>query len=121
VTSQSDGSPLLSNRCRLPQRSLWFGRALLYEDRVRIRGWTWRGRYERAIRLERIERVQWWAVVDDVNFMLHLEDGGAVPLQLLKGAGTWNVTLHDLLGQSLMAHHSPSDVQPSNKAASPSS
>lgn len=107
----SPESPLLTNRCRLPQRSLWFGRALLYEDRVRIQGWTWRGRYERVIPTDRIDRVQWWAVVDDVNFMLHLKNGGAVPLQLLKGAGTWNVKLHDLLGQSLMAHHSPPSVQ----------
>ena len=101
-----NGAPLLSNRCRLPRRSLWFGRACLYEDRVCIRGWTWRGRYRRVIPLERIDRVKWWAVLDDVNVLLHLDDGGAVPLQLMKGAGTWNVELHNLLDQSLMAHHS---------------
>jgi hypothetical protein len=121
VSSSSARSPLLSNRCRLPRQTLWFGRALLYEDRVRIRGWTWRGRYERVIPLERIDRVQWWAVINDVNFMLHLKDGRAVPLQLRKGAGTWNVKLHGLLGQSLLAHHAPTDVQPDGQPASPAS
>jgi hypothetical protein len=104
-----NGSPLLSHRCRLPHRTLWFGRALLYEDRVCIRGWTWRGPYRRVIPLERIQRVKWWAVLDDVNFLLRLDDGRAVPLQLRKGAGTWNVELHNLLDQSLMAHHSLPD------------
>ena len=110
MTFSSDTSLLLSNRCRLPRRSLWFGRALLYEDRVCIQGWTWRGRYRRVIPLQRIDQVKWWAVLDDVNFMLHLDDGQAVPLQLLKGAGTWNVKLHCLLNKSLLAHHSLPNV-----------
>lgn len=104
-----DGAPLLSNRCVLPHRTLWFGRALLYENRVCIRGWTWRGRYRRVIPLERIDRVKWWAVLDDVNFLIHLDDGGPVPLQLRTGAGNWNVELHNLLGQRVTAHHSPPD------------
>jgi hypothetical protein len=54
--------------------------------------------------------VKWWAVLDDVNFLIHLDDGCAVPVQLMRGAGTWNVELHNLLDQSLMAHHSlPTD------------
>lgn len=118
MSSSRSASPLLSNRCRLPQRSLWFGRALLYEDRVRIQGWTWVGRYEREISLVRIDRVQWWAVINDVNFLMHLEDGSAVPLQLMKGAGTWNVKLHKMLGQSLLAHHAPCDVRADGKASS---
>jgi hypothetical protein len=110
LMSSPSKSPLLSNRCRLPRRTLWFGRACLYEDRVCIRGWNWTGRYRRTIPLERIEEVKWWAVLDDVNFLLHLDDGRAVPLQLLKGAGTWNVKLHGLLGQSMLAHHSLPDA-----------
>ena len=98
---------LLSTRCHLPRRSLWFGRACLYEDRICIRGWTWRGRYRRTIPLERIATIKWWAVLDDVNFLLHLDDGRAVPLQLANGAGTWNVRLHELLGRSLLSHHKP--------------
>jgi hypothetical protein len=118
--SSSREVPILSNRCRLPHRSLWFGRARLYEDRVCIRGWTWRGRYRRVVPLERIEDIKWWAVIDDVNFMLHLDDGRAVPLQLMKGAGTWNVELHDLLGKSMLAPHSLPDTDGETTARSSS-
>lgn len=99
-------SSLLTNRCQLPCRSLWFGRAHLFEDGVRIVGWQFWGRYDRHVPLERIQEVEWRTVVDDINLILHLEDGGVVPLQLLKNAGTWNMKLHDLLGQSVLSHHS---------------
>lgn len=113
--SASSRSPLLSNRCCLPHRTLWFGRAYLYPDRVCVCGWTWRGRYRRDVPLERIEQVQWWAVIDDVNILLRLDTGRSVPLQLRKGAGTWNARLHDLLGQSMLDHHSlPEDEATDN-------
>lgn len=115
--SETRTSPLLTNRCRLPQRTLWFGRAVLYPDRVRIQGWNWQGRYRRVIPLERIDEVKWWAVIDDVNFLLHLDNGRAIPLQLRKGAGTWNVKLHSLLGKSMLDHHSLPDAE---TAAAPS-
>lgn len=103
----SRSTPLLVNRCQLPQRSLWFGQAALYADRVHIRGWHWSGRYRRIVPLERIDEVKWWAVTDEVNVLLRLDDGGGVPLQLRSGAGTWNVRLHQLLGESLLRHHKP--------------
>jgi hypothetical protein len=103
--SSSRTAPLLNNRCRLPRRTLWFGRALLYPDRVCIQGWNWSGRYRHVVPLERIDEVKWWAVTGDVNFLLHLDDGRAVPLELVKGAGTWNVKLHGLLGKSMLNHH----------------
>lgn len=108
--SSSSEPPLLSHPCRLPRRRLWLGRAELYDDRVCIQGWTWHGRYRRIISLESIDRVQWWAVVDEANFVLHLNCGETVPLRLLHGAGTWNVKMHSLLGKSLLAHHSLPDV-----------
>jgi hypothetical protein len=111
--SLADEAPLLSNRCRLPHRMLWFGRAFLHEEHVCIRGWTWRGRYRRVVPIERIDRVKWRAVLDDVNLFLHLDDGEMVPLQLRKGAGTWNVELHNLLGQRVMNHHSLPSEDPS--------
>jgi len=104
-------TPILTNRCLIPHRRLWFGRAYLYTDRIRIQGWTWSGRYRRVIPLERIDDIKWWAVIDDVNFLVHLDDGTAVPLQLQKGAGTWNVELHDLLGKSMLADHTLPDVE----------
>lgn len=103
--SPAYAASLLSTRCRLPQRTLWFGRAVLFPDRVCIQGWHWRGRYRRVIPLERIDEVKWWAVTDDVNFLLHLDTGDAVPLQLFHGAGIWNAKLHSLLGKSMLQHH----------------
>lgn len=107
--ASANGAPLLSNRCSLPHRTLWFGRAFLYEDRVCIRGWTWQGRYRRVVPIERIDRVKWRAVPNDVNLLIHLGNGDIVPLRLRKGAGNWNVELHNLLGQSVMNHHPLSD------------
>lgn len=105
MASSSPRSPLLTTRCSLPGRRLWFARAELYDDAIHLSGWTWRGRFERRIAISCIERVQWWAVLNDVNFMLHLSGGRTVPLQLHQGAGTWNCKLHDLMGESLLAQH----------------
>lgn len=110
--ASSRSTPLLRHRCRLPRRTLWFGQATLYPDRVSIQGWNWQGRYRRVIPLERIEEVKWWAVIDDVNFLLRLDDGRAVPLQLLSGAGTWNVKLHSLLGKNMLDHHTLPNAAP---------
>ncbi len=112
--SSSKRSPILSNRCLCPHLSLWFGRATLYSDRVCIQGWTWQGRHRRVVPLERIESVKWWAVTDDVNVLLRLDDGRAIPLQLRRGAGSWNAKLHDLLGQSMLSHHALPDGEPEN-------
>jgi len=109
--SVASATPLLSTRCRLPTRTLWFGRALLHKTRICIRGWTLRGRYRRVVPLDRIDRVKWWAVLDDVNFVLCLDDDSTVPLQLMKGAGRWNVKLHELLDKSLLAHHAMPGVE----------
>jgi len=91
-------TPILSTRCTLPGRSLWFGRADLFRDRIRLTGWTWQGQFERVLPLERVEDLQWWAVTEDVNLLLDVRGGREVPLQLHRDAGTWNYTLRDLLG-----------------------
>lgn len=94
--------PLYSHRCTLPDRTLWFGRAALYEERVSIRGWTWRGRYRNEIPIDEIEEVEWRPRPEGANLILHLEDESSFPLRLRKGAGLWNAKLHDLLGQSVL-------------------
>ncbi|NBC87815.1 MAG: hypothetical protein GVY25_16660 [Bacteroidetes bacterium] len=103
MPSNYDAEPILSTRCKLPGRSLWFTRAHLHEDHIELSGWNWRGRFSRSIDLDNIDRFQWWAVLNDVNFLLHLKDGAAVPLQLLRSAGVWSCKLHELLGQSILA------------------
>lgn len=114
----SDSSCLLTNRCQLPSGSLWFGRAYLYEDRVCISGWQIRGRFRRQVPLDRIQEVEWRAVVDDVNLILHLDDDDVVPLQLRKNAGTWNMKLHDLLDQRVLTHHEVPPVRAGEDTAS---
>lgn len=103
MPSNYDAEPILSTRCKLPGRSLWFTRAHLHKDHIELSGWNWRGRFSRSIDLDNIDRFQWWAVLNDVNFLLHLKDGAAVPLQLLRSAGVWSCKLHELLGQSILA------------------
>lgn len=99
-------NPLYSHQCTLPNRSLWFGRASLYEDRVSIEGWTWQGRYEHEIAVERIEKVDWRPKPEGPNLTLHLDDGSAERLRLRKGGGLWNAKLHDLIGQSVLDQYS---------------
>lgn len=105
----SSPDPLYSHRCSLPHRTLWFGEASLYEDRIHIHGWTWQGRYEREVVVEDIDEVEWRPQPERPNLLLHLEDGTTVPLRLRKGAGLWNAKLHDLLDQSLLDKHSLPD------------
>jgi len=110
-------TPILSTRCSIPGLLLWFGRAELYADRVRLVGWTWNGRYHRSIALDRIDRVRWWAVREDVNFLIHLEDGAGLPLQLHQKAGLWNHELRDRLGLSKLAQSEPTGVRRRSKKA----
>lgn len=98
--------PEHSHRCTLPDRSLWFGQASLYEDRITIEGWTWQGWYEQEISVDRIEDVDWRPQPSGPNLTLMLEDGSTVPLRLEKGGGLWNAKLHDLLGQSVLDQYS---------------
>jgi hypothetical protein len=109
-------SPILSTRCTLPEFSLWFGRAQLFAECVRLSGWTWSGRFERDIQLGDIERVKWWAA-EDVNFLLHLDDGTVVPMRLHQNAGIWNYQLRDLLGMSGLAQSRDLRVRPRRKKA----
>ena len=112
MSTERQSSPILCTRCKLPGRNLWFARAMLYENYIEVSGWTWSGRQTRRIDLEEVDRFQWWAVLDDVNFLLHLEDGASVPMQLLRSAGTWNCKLHELLGQSVLAQDTVPRVRP---------
>lgn len=102
VSPSTSTSPLYEHSCRLPERTLWFGRASLYEDRVTIRGWTWRGRFRRDIPIERIDDLNWRPVPDGPNLVLHLHDGADVAFRLESGAGLWNARLHELIGKSLL-------------------
>lgn len=97
--------PLYTHRCSLPDRTLWFGRASLYETHIHIQGWTWQGRYEREVAVEDIDEIDWRPRPKGSNVALHLDTGEAVAFRLHTGAGLWNAKLHDLLGESLLDGH----------------
>lgn len=93
---------IYTHRCSLPNRILWFGKAVLYEDQVVVKGWTWRGRYRREIAIDDIDEVEWRPRPTKPNLILHLDEGQVFPLRLREGAGLWNAKLHDLLDESLL-------------------
>lgn len=95
-------SPIHSHSCSLPNQTLWFGRAVLYEDRVTIRGWNWQGRFHEEILMERIEGIDWRPVPDGPNLILHLTDGSNVRLRIKTAGGLWNAKLQELLGESVV-------------------
>jgi len=98
----SASQPTYRHPCTLPDRSLWFGQASLYDEHIVIEGWTWRGRYRREIPIRRIESVNWRSRLQGPNLELTLCDGATVAVRLQKGVGLWNAKLHALLGQSMV-------------------
>lgn len=102
----SSADPLYEHRCTLPGRTLWFGRASLYENRICIQGWTWQGRYQREVVVEDINDVDWRPRPSGPNMTLHLDGDRVVRFRLRKGGGLWNAKLHDLIGKSLLNRHS---------------
>ncbi len=102
---------------RLPDRTLWLGRAALYEDRIVLSGWQLRGRYRRTLRLGEVDRVEWWAVEDGPNFAFHLHSGESVALRLKRNAGTWKFKLDHLLGHEALAAPGLPDTAPSRADA----
>lgn len=115
-TNDPARTPILSTPCSWPGCSLWFAKAFLFRDCVRLEGWSWTGRQARRIPLDEIERVRWWGVSDGVNFMLCLDGGERLPLRLERGAGTWNCKIHDLLDQSLLDGPGVPDAEPEGAA-----
>ncbi|WP_022835519.1 hypothetical protein [Salisaeta longa] len=107
--------PLLVSPCDVPNQSLFWGRAYLYSDRIIITGWTWRGRYRECVALDRVESTRWWGGLDDVNFMLRLQNDRRVPLQLKRSAGRWHCCVSDLLDHDVLASPAlPSPTPPPN-------
>ena len=71
---QASSSPRLVSRFAFRDPSLWWARAYLEAEHLVLTGWTWRGRYRRAILLSQI---------------LHVDARGEdeLVLWLLKGEG----------------------------------
>ncbi len=75
-----------------------YGRARLYEDRIKLFTLRWRGR---TVYLRDVARVVWRTDSEEsVNFLLFLHDGGVVPLWM-NGAGLWKYWIEERLGKPL--------------------
>lgn len=98
-------SALKTVPCRLPDRSLWFGKAKLLEDEIVVTGWEWTGHFERRLSLEKIESAQWFPR-EEYNLLLRLHDGSRRVMDLKRGAGLWYWKLKDLIGDP-PAHSAP--------------
>lgn len=111
--------PLRTVRFQHPARSVWFGRARLFSDRVELTGWTLGGRYRRIIPLARIRRAEWWSSdARGTNFALHLDDGSTCALRLRRGAADWKFEIDALLGRSTFSPtHLPDDQTQQDAAA----
>lgn len=74
------------------------GRAALYQDHIRLRGWSLQGRYDRCVGLSEVERVDWY--VDGVpRVLIGLRQGEEISLAV-RGAALWRLTLEDLRGRA---------------------
>jgi len=91
---ETDSSPVLVSDASLPNQTLWFGRAELYDTYIRIIGWRWNGRYEQRIRLEDLERVETWSHTDGPNLVLFTDESDH-PLRLDTGVMLWHWKLKD--------------------------
>lgn len=77
-------------------KRIYFGRLVLYADRLVAKGWTWRGRYRKIWELQNIESVRWLHGSSKGNLVLTFNDGERNFITV-KGPGTW----HFILGSSL--------------------
>lgn len=95
------GTLLLSSRFGYADRTVFFGRARLFADRIDLKGWSWTGRHRRVILLHEVEQVRWWSGRDhSANLVLYLEDGGRVSLRV-GASGLWKYQIEALLGRQL--------------------
>ncbi|MFB6229629.1 MAG: hypothetical protein ABEL04_00610 [Salinibacter sp.] len=90
-----ESTAILTSSVSLPGHTLWFGRAKLYDDHIRVTGWHWTGRHEKRIRLDNLTRVDTWSRADGPNMVLRMNDA-AEYLRLEKGIMLWYWKLKEL-------------------------
>lgn len=82
----------------MPGRSLWFGKAKLFDDGLVLSGWEWTGRYEQHIPVRKIESARWYPR-EDYNLRLRMADDSRRLLDLTKRAGVWYWELKGRVGE----------------------
>ena len=91
----TNSSPLLTTSVSLPNRTLWFGTAELYQTGLHISGWQWTGPYEKRIDLAALERVETRARAERPNVRVHTDDS-VHSLHLETGVMLWHWKLKEL-------------------------
>lgn len=89
--------PVLSARIRFYRHRLFFGRASLFSNCLRINGWSLFGRVRMAIDVAAIEHVAVDLTIGSSNLLLTI-DGKTERLQMENGTILWERTLADLAG-----------------------
>lgn len=79
--------PVLQTRYRDYMGRVFFGEMTLYENRLELRGWSWRGRMERVWSLREIRAVEWLRK-PEANLVFRLYDGSRYYVKA-KGVGVW--------------------------------
>lgn len=89
---------LHTSRFRIAGRALAMPRACLFEDRLRLRGWTTAGQFEEVIRLADVVDVEWFtSVKHEPNIRIVTARGGERHLWL-PNAGLWCYEIRRLAG-----------------------
>ena len=80
---------LLSSRFRDPERRLFFARAILFANRIELRGFSLSGMYRKLLLLKNIERVEWKVGQSrNANITLWMKNGDKKHLWI-NAAGLW--------------------------------
>lgn len=76
------------------------GRARLYDNRIELSGWSFRGRFHRRLELDAVENVEWFTAVKGRPNLCVVMEGGAEHYFWVQAAGTWCYEIRKLVGVS---------------------
>lgn len=84
---------VLTSACKLPDRWLFRGRAMLYASHIVVKGWGRTGRYERRIQLSELASVGWYGGPGSTpNLFLNFSSGEVFSLRV-QAAALWRLNI----------------------------
>ncbi len=94
--------PLVSKRFRFADRSVLYGHAQLFGDRVELSGWRLLGRFNMQIPIDEVVDVEYHPLDQNGNLCLTLEDGSEMKL-VVQDAHEWRQHFQSWLSYSVLA------------------
>ena len=94
--------PLVTKRFRYADRSVVYGQAQLFGDRIELRGWQLLGRFTKQIPLEQVVDVSYHPLNEDGNLQMTLDDGEEVKL-VMQDAHEWRQHFENWLSYNVLA------------------